>query len=69
MKLAGNVTQFNVVEDNAIYFMENETVGSTFQSLWYSNGTTEGTHFVSYVDNGFSLSGAVAIHTVGYPNS
>ena len=68
LKLASNVNQFKVVEENAIYFTETETInGNTFKSLWYSDVTTAGTHFVSYVDNNFTLDSATVIHTVGYP--
>jgi ELWxxDGT repeat protein len=67
VKLASNVNQFKVLEENAIYFTETETINgnNTVKSLWYSNATTEGTHFVSYVDNNFTLDSATAIHTVG----
>jgi ELWxxDGT repeat protein len=68
VKLAENVTQFKVLEENAIYFMETETVSNfTLQSLWYSDGTVNGTHFVSYDTANINLDNAVVIHTVGYP--
>jgi ELWxxDGT repeat protein len=68
VKLAENVTQFKVLEENAIYFMETETVNNfTLQSLWYSDGTVNGTHFVSYDTANINLDNAVVIHTVGYP--
>jgi ELWxxDGT repeat protein len=67
VKLASNVNQFKVLEENAIYFTETETInGNTFKSLWYSDATTDRTHFVSYVDNNFTLDSATVIHTVGY---
>jgi ELWxxDGT repeat protein len=69
VKLASNVNQFKVLEENAIYFTETETINgnNTVKSLWYSDATTAGTHFVSYVDNNFTLDSATVIHTVGYP--
>jgi ELWxxDGT repeat protein len=68
VKLAEHVTQFKVLEENAIYFMEAETVSDfTLQSLWYSDGTVNGTHFVSYDTANITLDNAVVIHTVGYP--
>jgi hypothetical protein len=48
--------------------METETVSNfTLQSLWYSDGTVNGTHFVSYDTANINLDNAVVIHTVGYP--
>ena len=58
-----------VLQRQPWYFTETETINgnNTVKSLWYSDATITGTHFVSYVDNNFTLDGATVIHTVGYP--
>jgi hypothetical protein len=66
-KLGVNITQFKVFAENVIYFTVQDTVQDlSLLSLWYSDGTLNGTHFVSYVD-GLTLENSVVIHTVGYP--
>lgn len=77
VKLGSHVTQFRVFAENAIYFMENNNDNKT-QSLWYSDGTINGTHFVSNGKYGipssesdinplpyYDLSNATVIHTIG----
>lgn len=64
VKLAEHVTQFKVLEENSIYFIEQAPI---LPSLWYSDGTINGTHFVSYDVADINLDSAVVIHTIGYP--
>lgn len=66
--LMSHVQQFKVFEENAIYAIQwASTDGAT---LWYSDGTASGTHYVTDlgVDNpdSYNLWGAVAIKTVGH---
>ena len=65
VKLAGTVTNFKVVAENAIYFVETDSASAT--SLWYSDGTATGTRFVEALPANISydLDNAVAIITVG----
>ncbi len=72
IQLADNVSKFKVVAEDAIYFIEtNSNNGSSVSSLWYSDGTTTGTHYIEELGSGgyyyayYQLENAVAIHTVG----
>jgi uncharacterized repeat protein (TIGR02059 family) len=69
LALAEKVGQFKVVAENAIYFTQT-TGTATPGSLWFSDGTAAGTHYVSVLPpDSFDLSKAVALHTQGvaYP--
>jgi uncharacterized repeat protein (TIGR02059 family) len=64
VKLAASVTSFNVVADNAIYFVQDTAADPA--ALWYSDGSTAGSRFIEALPSGsFDLSTAVAIVTVG----
>lgn len=65
--LATEVSQYKVVAENAIFFLQNVlTTGG--QALWYSDGTVAGTRFIEDVATGtYDLSTAVAIRTAGVP--
>jgi uncharacterized repeat protein (TIGR02059 family) len=65
--LLENTAKFKVVAENAIYAIQ-EVGGRT--SLWYSDGTTDGTRFIENVSHAAGycdLENAVAIHTPGIP--
>lgn len=65
LKLASNVAQFRVLEENTVYFTETQPNYSNKLSLWFSDATETGTHFVGFVDSSVNLEVATAIHTVG----
>ena len=66
--LARQVSQFKVVAEDAVFFIQSNTANST-QSLWYSDGTATGTRFIEDLptNSSFDLSNAVAIRTAGEP--
>ncbi len=66
--LARQVSQFKVVAEDAVFFIQSNTANST-QSLWYSDGTATGTRFIEDLPSGsaFDLDNAVAIRTAGEP--
>jgi uncharacterized repeat protein (TIGR02059 family) len=69
LALAEKVTQFKVVAENAIYFVQTPA-GILGGKLWFSNGTAAGTHYVGALpQDNFNLNTAVALHTQGvsYP--
>ena len=66
--LARQVSQFKVVAEDAVFFIQNNSANNT-QSLWYSDGTATGTRFIEDLptNSAFDLSNAVAIRTAGEP--
>jgi ELWxxDGT repeat protein len=67
LKLSGSVENYKVVAENAVFIVQN-TNGAE-RSLWYSDGTDSGTHYVEALPANLSydMANAVAIHTVGIP--
>ncbi len=67
VKLAGAVSNFKMVAEDALFFIQSKTTSSTTsQSLWYSDGTATGTRFIEDLPIGsYALDNAVAIVTVG----
>lgn len=63
--LVSQVKQFKVVAENALFIQAVNPATNT-QSLWYSDGTAAGTHFIEDLPSGdFDFQNAVAIKTVG----
>lgn len=65
--LASGVAKFKVLADDAIYFI---TEQNGTASLWFSNGTSDGTRFVEDLPGSayeFDLNNAVALRTPGTP--
>lgn len=61
--LASHVTQFKVVAEDALFFIQ---TGESGQTLWYSDGTVAGTRFIEALPTGiYDLGGAVALRTAG----
>lgn len=67
VKLASSVENFKVVAEDALFFVEK--VGTADAALWYSDGTSAGTHFIEALPANltYNLDNAVAITTVGVP--
>lgn len=65
VKLAGSVADFKVLAEDALFFVQNSQTSG--KSLWYSDGTTEGTRFIEALPDEFyyNMDSAVGIKTEG----
>lgn len=64
--LASDVVSFKVVAEDALYLIQQQDAEAT---LWYSDGTADGTHLVAELDGNpysYDLANAVAVKTVGF---
>ncbi|MDD2558064.1 MAG: cadherin domain-containing protein [Desulfuromonadaceae bacterium] len=63
--LASDVENFKVIAEDAIFFVQNSTSG---KSLWYSDGSADGTYCIEALlpDFYYDMSSAVGIKTAGY---
>lgn len=71
MRLAENVAALKVVQEDALYFIQQGSDGNL--SLWFSDGTEVGTHYIEDLPTDFlldyDLDHAVAIRTIGVGDS
>jgi uncharacterized repeat protein (TIGR02059 family) len=65
--LASNVSNFKVVAEDALFFIQNTSTNTGSQSaLWYSDGTAGGTRFIEDLPSGsYDLSNAVGLRAGG----
>jgi len=66
--LASHVGKFKVLQENALYFIQQT---NTTLSLWYSDGTGAGTHYIEDLPTSslsdYNLDSAVAVRSPGTP--